>query len=367
MLTLATGLMVVGVVQALLLALALLLRPGTKPVGYQWLVALLLMVAVDLGQAALYMSGGIREVPHLLRVGTPAAFLLGPLLYFFLRARMEPSFRGSAQQSWHWGGAVLCVVYLLPLYVSSAAEKAAYLEQMYVALPFDSYVLGGAKRLHLGGYLIGMVALLWQKRAAWQQARWLGWVVGLWAVSWGGDVYEYLFDFRMVTGIGVAQICLIAGALLVATVAALRHPAKPAPPIPPPPGPPMIAPEEAAPLLGKVRAAMEAGRWYRSAELTLPRLAEYVALTPHELSHLLNAHLGQNFAAFVNQYRVREACEHLTDSSRAHLTIAAIAEEVGFNSASAFNAAFKRFAGTTPSRYRKENAAMAASETLPDL
>lgn len=36
-------------------------------------------------------------------------------------------------------------------------------------------------------------------------------------------------------------------------------------------------------------------------------------------------------------------------------SILALALESGFNSKAAFNAAFKRYAGTTPSAYRREN------------
>ena len=50
---------------------------------------------------------------------------------------------------------------------------------------------------------------------------------------------------------------------------------------------------------------------------------------------------------------MEEAPTLLQTPSKSAYTIPAIAEEAGFNSKSAFNAAFKRFAGQTPSEYRQ--------------
>jgi AraC-like DNA-binding protein len=55
----------------------------------------------------------------------------------------------------------------------------------------------------------------------------------------------------------------------------------------------------------------------------------------------------------VNTYRVEEAKRKLVDPSRKHYSLLAIAEEVGFNSKSAFNTAFKKQTSMTPSEFRK--------------
>jgi AraC-like DNA-binding protein len=83
-------------------------------------------------------------------------------------------------------------------------------------------------------------------------------------------------------------------------------------------------------------------------------LAEKLRTTTHHLSQLINEGLGVNFADFVNQYRVGAVQEKLRDPARSHLKIEEIAYETGFNSKSTFQAAFKKFAGITPSEYRKK-------------
>jgi AraC-like DNA-binding protein len=59
-----------------------------------------------------------------------------------------------------------------------------------------------------------------------------------------------------------------------------------------------------------------------------------------------------SFPEFVNEYRVREA-ERLILCSKGENTIQQIMYEVGFNSKSAFNAAFKKHTGYTPTEIRK--------------
>ncbi|MGB6648763.1 MAG: helix-turn-helix domain-containing protein, partial [Bacteroidota bacterium] len=51
-------------------------------------------------------------------------------------------------------------------------------------------------------------------------------------------------------------------------------------------------------------------------------------------------------------YRVEEAKRLLQDPEKSAFTVLAVAEEAGFNSKTAFNTAFKRFTGDTPTEYR---------------
>ncbi|MEO1097269.1 MAG: helix-turn-helix domain-containing protein, partial [Bacteroidota bacterium] len=62
----------------------------------------------------------------------------------------------------------------------------------------------------------------------------------------------------------------------------------------------------------------------------------------------------KNFNSYINTYRIQEASRLLQDETNGHLTIAAIAFEIGFNSISSFNTAFKKQIGQTPQAYRKQ-------------
>ncbi|HEY3026570.1 MAG TPA: helix-turn-helix domain-containing protein, partial [Pyrinomonadaceae bacterium] len=97
---------------------------------------------------------------------------------------------------------------------------------------------------------------------------------------------------------------------------------------------------------------MEKERPYTDGDLTLQKLAKTLAISPHHLSQMINEQLNQNFFDFINLYRIEEAKRMLVDPTRKHYSILAISEAVGFNSKSAFNAAFKKHTHMTPSEFR---------------
>lgn len=86
--------------------------------------------------------------------------------------------------------------------------------------------------------------------------------------------------------------------------------------------------------------------------LTIQQLARQLKMPMKELSVLINLHLGQHFFDFVNGYRVRKAMELLRDDQQRERTVQEIFYEVGFNSKSSFNTAFKKLTNLTPRQYR---------------
>ena len=98
---------------------------------------------------------------------------------------------------------------------------------------------------------------------------------------------------------------------------------------------------------------MRAEKPYLDGDLTLQKLAKTLAISPHHLSQTINEQLQQNFIDFINSYRIEEAKRMLVDPARKHYSVLAVSEEVGFNSKSAFNTAFKKHANMTPSEFRK--------------
>jgi AraC-like DNA-binding protein len=64
--------------------------------------------------------------------------------------------------------------------------------------------------------------------------------------------------------------------------------------------------------------------------------------------------LNQNFAEFINSYRIEEAKRILKSAKWAQQKIAAVAFEVGFNTTVTFYRAFKKHTNITPTQYKKE-------------
>jgi len=105
-------------------------------------------------------------------------------------------------------------------------------------------------------------------------------------------------------------------------------------------------------IAAKLEGAMRERRLYRAPFFGLGDLSAETGVSPHRISQVLNQHLGMHFFDYVNRWRVAEARERLAADPDAR--IIAVAEAVGFNSKSTFNAAFRKHAGTTPSEWRRQ-------------
>lgn len=87
--------------------------------------------------------------------------------------------------------------------------------------------------------------------------------------------------------------------------------------------------------------------------VTIQEISKDLQIPTRELSVLINHTLGQHFFDFVNTYRIENAKKILKDHAKSKETILEILYEVGFNSKSSFNTAFKKHTGFTPTEYRK--------------
>lgn len=116
--------------------------------------------------------------------------------------------------------------------------------------------------------------------------------------------------------------------------------------------------EQAAELAIQLKEKMQAEGLFLDNQLTLPRLAKAIEITPHYLSQVINGHLGKNFFDFVNEYRIEEAKHRIARVENGRMNVYAIALDSGFNSKSAFYTAFKRYTGMTPSAYKQTLPAM---------
>ncbi|WP_039911941.1 AraC family transcriptional regulator [Cellvibrio mixtus] len=93
-------------------------------------------------------------------------------------------------------------------------------------------------------------------------------------------------------------------------------------------------------------------RGYLQSNLVISHLAAQLNCPEHHLRKLINHRLGYtNFAAFLNHYRIEEACARLKNSPLPVLTIAL---DVGYGSIAPFNRAFKEITGETPTSYRNK-------------
>jgi AraC-like DNA-binding protein len=114
-----------------------------------------------------------------------------------------------------------------------------------------------------------------------------------------------------------------------------------------------LSEELAASLVDELQSLMQSKSLYLNQQLSLTDLAGELEVSTNYLSQAINDRLKINFFDYVNGYRVRHSLPLLATSQQTALEIAM---DSGFNSKSAFYAAFRKHMGTTPGGYRKQMA-----------
>jgi YesN/AraC family two-component response regulator len=114
-----------------------------------------------------------------------------------------------------------------------------------------------------------------------------------------------------------------------------------------------LAPDLQNSVLQKLKKIMMEEKPFLSPEFSLPELAEKIGTTVHVLSQVINSGLGKSFFEMTAEYRVEEAKSRLVRQK--NIKVEEIAEQVGYNSKSSFNTAFKKITGVTPSEFRNMN------------
>lgn len=100
-----------------------------------------------------------------------------------------------------------------------------------------------------------------------------------------------------------------------------------------------------------VEEFMNAHKPYLDAELSLISLSQKIKISREELSETINQGFNARFNDFINQYRIDETKRLITDGKHKNLSLLGLAYEAGFNSKATFNRAFKKAEGKSPSEY----------------
>lgn len=121
-------------------------------------------------------------------------------------------------------------------------------------------------------------------------------------------------------------------------------------------------------LAERLRRAMEQDRVYRDSDLSVDRLAGQLGVPEYRLRRTINQRLGyRNFTDFVNEHRLKEAREALSDPAQSRVPILTIALDAGWGSIGPFNRAFKGQTGQTPTEFRRRALADSAiGQSLPN-
>jgi AraC-like DNA-binding protein len=105
-------------------------------------------------------------------------------------------------------------------------------------------------------------------------------------------------------------------------------------------------------ILRELEILLDKEKIFKKNTLSIAKLTKIINTNTHALSQVINENKEQTFFELIGSYRIKESKLLLCDSP--DLKISEIAYGVGYNSLSAFNTAFKKSTGLTPTKYRNE-------------
>ncbi|WP_413511330.1 helix-turn-helix domain-containing protein [Myroides odoratus] len=91
---------------------------------------------------------------------------------------------------------------------------------------------------------------------------------------------------------------------------------------------------------------------YTDSTLNREKVAEELGISAGYLSQIINTITGENFAHYINQYRVEAVKEMISNTDFDNYNLLAMGLESGFTSKTTFYKAFKKFTGQTPNEYK---------------
>jgi Response regulator containing CheY-like receiver domain and AraC-type DNA-binding domain len=91
---------------------------------------------------------------------------------------------------------------------------------------------------------------------------------------------------------------------------------------------------------------------YTDSTLNREKVAEQLGISAGYLSQIVNTVTGDNFANYINNFRVEAVKEMISNSEYQNYNLLAMGLESGFTSKTTFYKAFKKVTGQTPNEYK---------------
>ncbi|TVZ15620.1 AraC family transcriptional regulator [Maribacter sp. MAR_2009_72] len=105
-------------------------------------------------------------------------------------------------------------------------------------------------------------------------------------------------------------------------------------------------------LFEKIKNLIEKENLFLQPTISLKTVSDKLSKNSREVSQSINENAQQNFREFINHYRIEKAKSLLNNLENKERKMAVVAYDSGFGTVTAFNVAFKKITGITPSAYR---------------
>lgn len=321
----------------------------------RWLGVFVLLLALTLTEWLLWWTGWIQQVPGLMAISVAFPALYGPILLLFY----QNSFQQNTKHRWlHFLPAVCIVLILLPFYLRFVYRVPWLIQGSSMILRHPLFPI------LLFSQMIGYGVWIWAQFNAKLKGELLRWhriILGAYVgiiltyvvyrliptLELQMPVWKYLIALSLtgfiylIAWLGYAQPQLLSGIPLSEALKLPKYRKS------------SLSATASSQLFVQITQLMETESLYQSSELDLETLSRKLQQTRHHVSQAINTHTGSNFADFINAYRIKAAQQLLATSTKQEKNVIEIAYEVGFNSKKAFNLAFKKESGMTPTEYRQ--------------
>lgn len=360
-------LMLLGFLQGAIMSVLLFFsKKRSRP--KRFLGTVILLIALACLNLYLFESPWFTNNPVLNLLGNliPLVIIMpvGPLLYFYVRSSMEPSFRLSKKQRLHFLSVVIDVVPELTtmIYIGGVLSGLISSPPQAWGRFIDHYNVyadiprWGAVTVYLwlsARYLAGSGT---ENNAYRQWLRqfirlflvfqviWFIYLVPYVIPSLTDKVLDTVDWYPVYIPLVILIYCLgLKGYLMAPEEAPATRKA-----VAPPPR------ELVAETLPLLRKAMEQDHLYLEPDLNLALLSRHTGLPQKTISLVLNQHLQKSFNEFVNGYRVEAFKQKISQPGQDHMTILALALDAGFNSQATFQRAFRNNTGMSPREYMNQ-------------
>ena len=350
-----TGLLAVVAAIGLFIGVFLLFGKSRFSAGEKWLSVVMFAFSIILTSYVLIWTKYTTKFPYLLGVWQFLTFLVGPSLYFYLKATFKEDI-SQKEIALHYAVPALSLLLTLPYILSNFGIQTG--------LSSDFFTIGASSTLLTGHLLFYAVLVHGMTRNEWQVDA----NIKLWTkiVSWGMTTYTIAFlsyfvlmkctffnpewDYAICTVMALGILAIAYMGLVQKRVFSSEPISHFLP----------VKKYQTSSLTDSASLSIKKGmerllkeeQVFKENELRLADLAAYLDVSYHQLSQVINEHYGVNFFELINRYRVAHVKKLLADPNYSHHTIIQIAYEAGFNNKASFNRYFKKEIGMTPSAFR---------------
>ena len=367
-----TTLFLFAAIQGLFVSIVLFFTRRQNRAANSLLALLIFLFSLTLVEYVLYWTKYLYYLPHFIQLSDGFPLLFGVILYFYFKCVFLNHTFGK-KDLLHLIPFLLFIIYLAPVYLSTAETKQAWLlgKKVNPSLFHWPAFMQKLKGLHWikVSHMFIYCFIIFNRFNALSKTNhevrvWFNWLNGLFIVfiasytsyfvlvnfSFFSDEWDYMISFSMMFTIyfiawfGYMQPKVFSGFTLQESMKQPQRYKNSA-----------LDEDVSKEILGLLDEVMTGKKLYRQSDLRLEKLAEEVGTSKHYLSQVINEQKGMNFFEYVNTLRIADAQDLLAEKSKQELNIIDVAYMVGFNNKVSFNNTFKKITGKTPTEFRNEN------------